>query len=110
MPDLGWSEHIASVENSAFVEAVMECQWFVDEGGSLLIPDPWGDDYCVDTGVSTGAVSRLNSWYQSFYNENPNYDGEKLPEVPEDIYTAAGLSLVAQPLKRWNEVDGFYYA
>lgn len=106
MPDLGWSNFVRGVEDSAWVDAVFECQWFEDDGGSLLIPDPWGDDWAVDTGISPEVTSALNLWYQEHFK--PEQD--RLPEISADTVSQLGLRIVEQPLKRWNETDGFYHA
>lgn len=106
MPDLGWSTYISGIEDSAFYEAVMESQWFVDEGGSFLIPDPFGDDYFVDTGIAPQAVKTLNKWYQ----ENSDLSQEVLPIVPAEIYEPLGLSIIPDNLKRYDSVAGFYHA
>jgi hypothetical protein len=106
MPDLGWSEYVRQQEDSAYIDAVFEAQWFEDEDGDLLIPDPWDAEWLVDTGISPEILDKLNKWYREHYDPERDRD----PLVPKEVLDELSLRKVDHVLKRYNEVDGFYHA
>lgn len=90
--------------NSSFVEAVMKTDWFVDEDFNLYIPDPFGDEW-----VATGCVPIIEFELDTYWREH-KIENSSLPRVPDEIIKSLNLARVDQPLKRWNNRDGFYSA
>ena len=72
--------------------------WLVSDTGNLYILPLNGDEVIGPDDQTADSLMRL--WQ----------DLDTPHDIPEEKYEALGLTRVADTLKRWNPVDGYYHA
>jgi hypothetical protein len=78
--------------------AIMDGSWFIDEQRNFYIVPL--DPEMENTGPDNAIMDALNKACR----ENGGV-------LPEDFdYEALGLSIIGDKVKRWNAIDGYYYA